>query len=341
MASRQVLDIPSLLGEIPNGDPAGSVLSYLRDQLEEARKEEEPNPDDPSLPNIPRKVDWARIIEQAQDALTNSSKDLRLACYLTEALVKLHGFAGLREGLQLVHDLVEQCWDRLLPKPEEEEGMEIRALPFHWLTDPERGALFANTLRGAALIQLKNQPGAYGLGDWQQSQRIGQPIARAQMSMAEPLSPEILDHVTESLELLNRLDELLNNQLGRINAPNWGDLLKVLQECQQLLHQVSSKPGGSSATNGGVAVVNPESNGQRRAASSRDEVYQQIAELAGVLAELEPHSPIPDLLRRAVELGRMPFRDLIQELIREPNTLAELRREFGLKELMSSEPSSE
>ena len=37
---------------------------------------------------------------------------------------------------------------------------------------------------------------------------------------------------------------------------------------------------------------------------------QQVAD---ALARIEPHSPIPDLLRRAVELGRMPFRRLIKE----------------------------
>ena len=47
---------------------------------------------------------------------------------------------------------------------------------------------------------------------------------------------------------------------------------------------------------------------------------------------MEPHSPIPDLLRRAVELGRMPFRRLITQLIRDPGQLAEVFREFGIKE---------
>jgi len=37
-------------------------------------------------------------------------------------------------------------------------------------------------------------------------------------------------------------------------------------------------------------------------------------------------------LQRAVELGAKPFPELIRELIREPNLLAELSREFGLGE---------
>lgn len=329
MASPAVLDIKALLEPIPNGDPAGSVLSFLRDQLEEGRKDEEPHPDDPSLPPVPRKVDWTRIIDQTTEALQNRSKDLRLACYLTEAAVRQHGFAGLRDGLQLLCDLVDQCWDRLLPRPEEDEGIEIRAVPFQWLTDPDRGALFANTLRRAPLIRLKERPATYSLQDWKQSQKTGAPITRAEMSLAEPATSEMLEDVAQILAVLNRLDELLNDKLGRINAPNWSNLAQVLDECTQLLQQVGGKQAAAMGGNNRPAGAGLAGGA---GTTTRDEVYRQIAELAQVLAELEPHSPIPDLLRRAVELGKMSFRSLIQELIREPNTLSELRREFGLKE---------
>jgi hypothetical protein len=49
-----------------------------------------------------------------------------------------------------------------------------------------------------------------------------------------------------------------------------------------------------------------------------------------VLEELEPHSPIPYLVRRAVELGEMRFPDLAKQLIRSPDLLTELYREFGI-----------
>jgi len=46
---------------------------------------------------------------------------------------------------------------------------------------------------------------------------------------------------------------------------------------------------------------------------------------------LEPHSPIPYLVQRAVELGAMPFPQLMRALIRDANTLTELSRELGIK----------
>ena len=67
---------------------------------------------------------------------------LLIAARLTKALVKVHGFAGLRNGLHLFRLLAEQGWDRLLPAIEEEDDLEVRAARFNWLDDKDRGARF-------------------------------------------------------------------------------------------------------------------------------------------------------------------------------------------------------
>jgi type VI secretion system protein ImpA len=67
-------------------------------------------------------------------------------------------------------------------------------------------------------------------------------------------------------------------------------------------------------------------------AGSREQAYRQLAQAAALLRQLEPHSPIPYLIQRAVELGSMPFPQLIRALIREQNVLSELNRELGIKE---------
>ena len=49
--------------------------------------------------------------------------------------------------------------------------------------------------------------------------------------------------------------------------------------------------------------------------ATRADVYAKVAEAAAVLQQLEPHSPIPYLLNRAVELGNLPFPELMKNLI--------------------------
>jgi type VI secretion system protein ImpA len=47
---------------------------------------------------------------------------------------------------------------------------------------------------------------------------------------------------------------------------------------------------------------------------------------------MEPHSPIPYLIRRAVDLGAMPFPLLMKALISDAKALDEMNRGLGIKE---------
>ncbi len=99
---------------------------------------------------------------------------------------------------------------------------------------------------------------------------------------------------------------------------------------------MTTQPGKDGAEKTGE--VRPAGDGKTdnqgsraAAAGSRADAYRQLAAAADLLQRLEPHSPIPYLVKRAVELGALPFPQLMKALIREPNVLAELTREFGLK----------
>ena len=150
MASPPVLNSEPLLAPIPGDNPAGGAIPFeIREKLEEGRKEinlEDFDKNDPARPTEAKKADWSGIIRLAQETLSKTSKDLLISARLTEALVKQHGFAGLRDGLHLMRLLVEQCWDRLNPSIEDGD-LEVRAGPFNWLADAEKGARFPNSLR--------------------------------------------------------------------------------------------------------------------------------------------------------------------------------------------------
>jgi hypothetical protein len=50
---------------------------------------------------------------------------------------------------------------------------------------------------------------------------------------------------------------------------------------------------------------------------NRTQAYATLALLADYLTEVEPHSPTPFLIRRAVNWGRMSLPEIIAEIIRE------------------------
>src|SRR5687767_15149925 len=106
MAHTSVLDIDALLAPMAGDNPAGSPQAYafaVREQIEKLRAEERPEDfDDATRPEQLKRADWPGVVKLAEQALTTQSKDVRIVCHLLEGLVKVHAFAGLRDGLVLL-----------------------------------------------------------------------------------------------------------------------------------------------------------------------------------------------------------------------------------------------
>jgi type VI secretion system protein ImpA len=146
----------------------------------------------------------------------------------------------------------------------------------------------------------------------------------------------LVEDLTESAQEAYQLTQKLNERL-QADAPSMGGIREALDNCLTLAKEISQRKGG-----GAVAAEAPEAgqpaegaDGQARAgkmAATRDEAYRQLAQLASLLKQLEPHSPIPYFLERAVAMGALPFPLMIKELVRVPEVLTELNRELGIKE---------
>lgn len=340
MATSALLDFAALLAPVPGDEPAGvSLLLTVRQKLETLRKDFEPNPENPSADPVPKKPDWPTIRRMCEETLTKTSKDLEAAFRLTEALVKLHRFAGLRDGLHLLHELAAQCWDRLHPTPDEGEGMEVRAERFYWLIEPDKGVRFPNSVRAIPMVKVKDKELSYE--DLQLAMKGKGPVPASAFETAEPCDANTAEDLAQCLDELNQLEAILTEKCAP-DAPGWSGLRQAIDECQKFMDKVTRRnapqanlaaANGESGAGGAGGMIMPQN------IASREEAYRQVSLIANVLEQLEPHSPIPDLLRRAVQLGKMPFRQLIHELVREPGMLADIRREFGIKEEEADGPA--
>jgi type VI secretion system protein ImpA len=336
-----ILDLAALTAPIAEDQPAGVRLpSDTRKKMEEARKEFEPNPEDPSGAPIPKKPDWPGIVKLASDSLTKTSKDLLAAVRLVEAVTKRDGFAGLRDGLGLLRLLVTDCWDRMHPLIEEPEDIEGRAGPFEWLADAESGAWFPQTISKLPLVRVGGQLAS--LFDCQSGKVGDEPLSSDALRAAEPATATTAEDIAACLQELEGLDEALVEKMAQ-QAPALITLRDVLNGAQNFLKHLETPGAAENAENSESESVDaaPDGSVQKPAGqTNRAETYRQLARLADDLARLEPHSPIPDLLRWAVKLGNMPFRQLIQEFVREPAVLTEIRRQFGIPEPEASEAES-
>src|SRR5439155_18810463 len=112
--------LDEILTPIPGANPAGESLRYnpVYDKIKEARREDDDAPQG-EWKRERKLADWALAVRLLTDALSKKSKDLQLAAWLTEALVRRNGMAGLNEGLKLTQSLVETFWDNLYPEVED------------------------------------------------------------------------------------------------------------------------------------------------------------------------------------------------------------------------------
>lgn len=341
MGSPALLDFQSLLAPIPGDSPAGAPVAFdIREKLEENRKEDNPEDfaaDDPMRPEKFKKADWKAIIRQATDLLTSKSKDLLVAARLTEALVKENGYAGLRDGFHLMRQMVGDCWDRL--QPEIEDGdVEVRATAFNWLDDPDRGARFPTSLRLVPIVV--GGSGAYSYSDWRRSQDGTGSVSRDDFEKAVSESSvehcqQVADDLQQAREELKGLLETLNGKMQQA-APGLTSVRQAVEECNTLAKQILGLKGVGSGAEEAAPGSPAPAGGAARPASGRAEIYRQLGQLAGALQQIEPHSPIPYLLKRAVELGNLSFPELIKELVRDANVLTDVQRFVGIKEKTES-----
>lgn len=339
MGSPALLDFTTLLAPVPGDSPAGSSVPFdVREKLEDQRKEDNAEdfaPDDPMRPEKLRKADWKGIIRLTQETLSGKSKDLLIAARLTEALVKEYGYAGLRDGVHLLKEMVSNCWDRILPEIEDGD-LDARATAFNWLDDPDRGARFPTTLRLVPLVFGDHV--AYNFNDWRRSQDGKGEVSRDAFEKAIGDTPadklqQVADDLSQARDELKQLLDALNGKMANA-APGLTEVRKAVEECNTLVRQmVALKGGGEAPVDGqGQAEGGGATAGPARPASGRADIYRQLNQLAGQLQQLEPHSPIPYLIKRAVELGSLSFPLLIKELVRDANVLTDVQRFVGIKE---------
>lgn len=362
MASPPLLTFDALLDPIPGDNPAGDSVPFtVRQQMEELRKEINPNDfdeDDPRRPPEFKRADWPGIVRLAQEVLKETSKDLLVSARLTEALARNHGFPGVRDGFHLMRLLVEQCWDRLNPTIEDGD-LEVRAAPFAWLDDADRGARFPTTVRMVPLVFLDEQTISWH--QWKQLQDgkgdlSADDFEKAVLNTPRAHCQEVLEDLTAAQTEVGQLTEILSALLGEM-APSLLEVQQALADSATLANQILERKGPApqeeeaaaeeeTATAaaaeqdlGPATAAGPAAAAAKpvRRAQTREDIYRQLREAATLLQKMEPHSPIPYLIQKAVQWGSMPFPQLIRALIRDENIITELNRELGIKEVPAEE----
>ena len=331
-----------LLNPIEGPNPSGANLRYdpVFDKIKEARREEAQPP--PGMTEQDRKVsDNAQVIKLTTDLLTNKTKDLQLAAWLTEALLKQRGFGGLKDGLGLCCGLVDKFWETLHPEMEDGDA-ESRGAPLGFV-----GVKLDIPLKLVPVVEKAK----YGMLDHQQSKDVGYEDQvkgdeakkkRAALIKEGKLTPEAFDRAFEEtpkkfyaqaekdldacLESLSHLNKSCDEKFGD-EGPAFGPLKSGLEASRHLIHSFLQKkrekepdpvevvpaaeaaPGaeGEAAAAGSAAVrtgvlISVEGSSEP---ADRVDTIKKIAEAAAFLRRREPQSPASYLMLRGLRWGEL------------------------------------
>lgn len=331
-----------LLNPIAGDKPSGASLRYapVYDKIKEARREEDDAPQGEWAHE--RKVaDWKQVIKLAGESLATKSKDLQLAAWLTEAMLRTEGFTGLLGGLKLLQGLVENFWDTLYPEIEDGE-MDMRAAPLDWV-----GSRLDQAIRSVPLTRQ-----GYDWFRFKQSRQVGyetdtadnevKQAARAQAIADGKLTAEEFDAAFNStpkafyveykqalddcLAAIESLNELCESKFGD-TAPGFGGLRTSLEEVRNTVNSLLQKkrelePDEEPAAETGAeepaaadAYATSDSGAAAAPARARktvseepadlDDAYSRVAMVAKYLRQQDPYSPAPYLMLRGLRWGEL------------------------------------
>ena len=348
-----------LLNPIPGENPSGDSLRYapVFDKIKEARRADDDAPQGEW--NFERKTaDYPLVIKLAGEALATKSKDLQVAAWLTEAILRKEGFAGLKAGLEMIKRLVENFWDTLYPELDDGDA-EMRAAPLEWLGTRMDSALrsVALTGKGANWFQFKEsrtvgyeatadteakvaaRSAAIAEGKTTGEAWDGAVAATPKVFYAE--MEETLDGILKVIESLSAVGE---EKFGDV-APSFGPMRTTVEEIRHTVHGLLQKKREVEPDEGAEAAAAEESPeepaGEEETPATRspaphktrtgtlaaepsdqEDAFQRVTAVAAYLRRNDPSSPLPYLLLRGLRWGelRAAGTDVDANLLESPPT---------------------
>ena len=354
-----------MLAPIPGDNPQGvdlreddssrSPYRRLKDARSEARDAEKlaetPDPTDPA-PVDPGPM-WRTLRDLGRQLLTETTKDLEIAAWITEGYLRSHGMAGLAAGCQLITGLIEQYWDGLYPLPDD-YGMETRVAPIAALngrssliTPLSRLVLFRRA-DGSDVEYYQYQASAAlpSLDAARRQQRIEAGVTpfdemeRDARTVGLRALTRLRDDASQALAAWEAMAAAVDERAGE-EAPSTGDVREVLQSIATIARLYAPQDdapaetmetGGETGGDHGDADPGATARGgMARQITTREDALKTLASLALFFRQTEPHSPLSYTLDEAVRRARMPWMELLEEVVGDTDTRNAILTSLGIR----------
>ena len=339
----------SAVGNDLRQDTSPQSLYYrIRDARAEARAEERIADSDPEASSGPS-PHWTVVSDCARVALTTQTRDLEIAVWWMESLVRKIGLVGLTFGAQLVSGLVGQFWQAGLFPLMDEDGFEGRIAPIAGLSGQGGNGTLMQPLRKLVLFHRSNGT-PLTFWEFEQARQIVsiKEDARKKLRTAAPLvefrdlevqassvgrdalaalGREVAAAMTAWEAMQASLDEAVGNQ-----APSTRDIYEFLKGLRALVARFvpQEEPPAPDETATDEESGSPFER-PAQPLETREQMLQEISRIAASFRASEPNSPLGYTLDDAVRRARMPWPDLLREMIPELPPRSALLTSLGIK----------
>ena len=359
MATADVIQLEALLAPIPGDKPVGPDLRAdanpasdyfkLKDSRFAARAKEREIDADPSLAagELP---EWRTILDLAPKLLATQSKDLEIAAWLVEALLRRHGFPGLRDGFRLVRGLVDKYWDGLYPVPDE-DGLAGKVAPLTALNGEGADGTVIQPIRKISLTDGRD-PGPFAAWHYDQAQKLAtitdekakawhgkagtatmDQIEVSRRATKPKFFVELVDDIRLCQEEFSGLTAALDKACGK-DAPPTSTIRNTLEQVMTIATTLgadalaAAKAAADAAAGDGAAVDGDGAVTPGKAQGSapglmlgpirnREDAFGALLQIGEFFRRTEPHSIVPYAVEELVRRGRMLLPDLLNELIKD------------------------
>ena len=365
-------DLAGLLAPISPETPAGrdlredNSLDGLYFRLRDARREAsvaERAADAPRDDAEPRPLDaapiaplqrWRTVGELAIEALTGHSKDLEIASWLTEALLRSDALIGLTAGCRLMTGLAESFWDELFPQPDE-EGIATRVAPVAALNGVGRDGTLIQPLRKIVLFERPTDKSSFYFYQYEQSAdiaSISDPAIRqerldrgvvpldvveneAQTQMAQTSLAALRQQVGAAAEAWQSVGRTLDAHAGA-DGPPTSRVLDVLEKIRFVADRfagleteapAAAAPAADETALPAAVTSVPAAAGL----ASREDALRALAQIAEFFRRTEPLSPITYTLQEALRRSRLTWPELLEEIVPDATSRSAILSSLGIR----------
>jgi len=356
-------DLEALLAPIAGDAPQGidtredyastSPYNRLRDARSEARDAERSADAGDGDARDPAPL-WRTVRELAMTTLTETSKDLEVAAWATEALVRSHGLSGLSAGAQLIAGLAERYWDGLFPLPDD-YGMETRVAPVTGLNGRDgNGSLIQPLYKLVLFNRPDGTPVAFY--QYQQSELLGTLEAERRQQRIEagavPLDElerdaraagvrwfaTLIDEARAARDAWQAMAEVMDEKAGA-DGPSTTAVRNLINGIYDVAARFApAEAAAPEAPNSADAAVMAPAGGGITGVSlspaqvaSREDALRALGEIANFFRRTEPHSPLSYTLDEAVRRGRMSWPELLAEVVADMDTRNNILTTLGIR----------